>query len=169
LTPAPASAQYRGHVAGVDDADLPPHAAPHRCHRRRRPDASRAGAEPGPAAPPRRRQPAQRGADRAPLAPGACTRGAIGSRAPILNYVPGLTDGEGRTLGLFALDIFDDALHAASGLWAAPAAWHSIGGTVVFFRVLGTLNLPHIAIGGFAAFAGFVLARVRASRVAALR
>ena len=31
-----------------------------------------------------------------------------------LNYIPGLTDAEGRTFGLFALDIFDDALHAAS-------------------------------------------------------
>jgi hypothetical protein len=121
-----------------------------------------------------------------------------------LNYVPGLTDGEGRTFGLFALDAYDDALHAASGLWAALAAWHSIGATVVFFRMFGTLycldgllglatgsgyldlgiilhgrldlplrtrvpmNLPHIAIGGFAAFAGFVLARVWAPRVPAL-
>jgi hypothetical protein len=112
-----------------------------------------------------------------------------------LNYVPGLTDAQGRTFGLFALDPFDDALHAASGLWAALAAWHSVGATRFFFRVFGTLycldgllglatgsgyldlgivlhgvldlpfvtrvlmNLPHIAIGGFAAFTGFVLAR----------
>jgi hypothetical protein len=112
-----------------------------------------------------------------------------------LNYIPGLTDGEGRTFGLFALDIFDDALHAASGLWAALAAWWSTRATIVFFRVFGSLycldgllglftgsgyldlgilvhgvldlplmtrilmNLPHIAIGGFAAFTGFVLAR----------
>jgi hypothetical protein len=112
-----------------------------------------------------------------------------------LNYVPGLTDAQGRTFGLFALDPFDDALHAASGLWAALAAWHSVGATRFFFRVFGTLycldgllglvtgsgyldlgivlhgvldlpfvtrvlmNLPHIAIGGFAAVTGFVLAR----------
>jgi hypothetical protein len=112
-----------------------------------------------------------------------------------LNYVPGLTDAQGRTFGLFALDVFDDALHAASGLWAALAAWHSVGATRFYFRVFGTLycldgllglatgsgyldlgivlhgvldlpfvtrvlmNLPHIAIGGFAAFTGFVLAR----------
>lgn len=112
-----------------------------------------------------------------------------------LNYVPGLTDGEGRTFGLFALDVFDDLLHLASGLWAALAAWRSTRATVTYFRVFGTLycldgllglftgsgyldlgillhgvldlplvirilmNLPHIAIGGFAAFAGFVLAR----------
>lgn len=112
-----------------------------------------------------------------------------------LNYIPGLTDAAGRTFGLFALDVFDDALHAASGLWAALAAWRSTRATIFFFRVFGTLycldgllglatgsgyldlgillhgvldlprvtrilmNLPHIVIGGFAAFTGFVLAR----------
>jgi hypothetical protein len=112
-----------------------------------------------------------------------------------LNYIPGLTDAQGRTFGLFALDPFDDALHGASGVWAALAAWTSPRATVIFFRWFGTLycldgllglatgsgyldlgivlhgvldypfvtrllmNLPHIVIGGFAAFAGFVLAR----------
>jgi len=112
-----------------------------------------------------------------------------------LNYIPGLTDAQGLTFGLFALDTFDDLLHAASGVWAALAAWRSTRATVIFFRVFGTLycldgllglatgsgyldlgivvngvlhlplvtrilmNLPHIAIGGFAAFTGFVLAR----------
>jgi hypothetical protein len=112
-----------------------------------------------------------------------------------LNYIPGLTDAEGRTFGLFALDPFDDALHGASGLWAALAGWWSARATGIFFRWFGTLycldgllglatgsgyldlgivlhgvldlplttrilmNLPHIAIGGFAAFTGFVLAR----------
>jgi hypothetical protein len=111
-----------------------------------------------------------------------------------LNYIPGLTDAQGRTFGLFALDPFDDALHAASGLWAALAAWTSFRATKIFFSVFGPLycldgllglatgsgyldlgivingvqhfplvtnvlmNLPHIAIGGFAAFAGYVLA-----------
>ena len=111
-----------------------------------------------------------------------------------LNYIPGLTDAQGLTFGLFALDPFDDALHAASGLWAALAAWHSFRATKIFFRVFGPLycldgllglatgsgyldlgivlngvqhlplvtkiliNLPHIAIGGFAAFAGYGLA-----------
>ena len=122
-----------------------------------------------------------------------------------LNYVPGLSDAEGRTFGLFALDPFDDALHAASGLWAALAAWRSTHATVVYFRTFGTLycldgllglatgsgyldlgivlhgvqdlpfvtrvlmNLPHIAIGGFAVFAGFVLARRWATPALALR
>jgi hypothetical protein len=121
-----------------------------------------------------------------------------------LNYIPGLTDAQGRTFGLFALDIFDDALHAASGLWAALAAWTSTRATLIFFRVFGPLycldgllglatgsgyldlgivmhgvldlplmtrvlmNLPHIAIGGFAAFVGYVLPRIW-SRAAADR
>lgn len=122
-----------------------------------------------------------------------------------LNYIPGLTDAEGRTFGLFALDVFDDALHGGSALWAALAAWWSTRATVTYFRWFGTLycldgllglatgsgyldlgiflhgvldlplttrvlmNLPHIAIGGFAVFAGFVLARFWAPPVGARR
>ena len=57
-----------------------------------------------------------------------------------LNYIPGLADAQGRTFGLFELDIFDDVLHAASGAWAALAAWWSIRATIIFFRVFGTLQ-----------------------------
>ncbi len=42
--------------------------------------------------------------------------------AAALNYVPGLTDADGLAFGIFALDIFDDALHLASALWALVAA-----------------------------------------------
>ena len=42
--------------------------------------------------------------------------------AASLNYIPGLTDAEGRAFGVFALDIFDDGLHVASALWAGIAA-----------------------------------------------
>jgi hypothetical protein len=119
-----------------------------------------------------------------------------------LNYIPGLTDANGLTFGLFALDPFDDALHGGSALWAAIAAWSSTRATIVFFRWFGTLycldgllglatgsgyldlgimlhgvqhyppvtkilmNLPHIAIGGFAAFCGFALAPRWAPRTA---
>jgi hypothetical protein len=114
-----------------------------------------------------------------------------------LSYIPGLKDAQGLTFGLFKLGIVNDALHAASALWAALAAWRSTRATVIFFRVFGPLycldgllglatgsgyldlgifvdgmlsiplwtriltNLPHIAIGGFAAFTGYVLARRR--------
>jgi hypothetical protein len=130
-----------------------------------------------------------------PLRVVAAVYAALFAVVTSLSYVPGLTDAEGRTFGLFALDVFDDALHAASGLWAALAAWWSTRAALVFFRVFGSLycldgllglatgsgyldlgivvhgvldlplltrllmNLPHIAIGGFAAFTGFVLAR----------
>ena len=111
--------------------------------------------------------------------------------AAALNYLPGLTDEHGLAFGIFALDLFDDALHLVSALWAlASAIWGarasnvflvlfgalylgdgvfgfftgygyldfgiftnpSEGLSFTLFRVLA--NLPHIALGGFAVFAG---------------
>jgi len=116
--------------------------------------------------------------------------------AASLNYIPGLTDADGRAFGIFALDIFDDALHIASALWALAAAlishraariflllfgaaylgdgvfgfftgygyldlgifqYPSEGLSFTAFRVLA--NLPHIALGGFALWAGLRLDR----------
>lgn len=115
--------------------------------------------------------------------------------AGLTNYVPGLTDSQGRAFGIFALDIYDDMLHFGSAAWAGIAAWTSRRAAVIFFQVFGTLylldgllglitgsgyldlgifihgvqqmpfgfkilaNLPHIALGGFAAFTGFVIAK----------
>jgi hypothetical protein len=115
--------------------------------------------------------------------------------AGLLNYVPGLTDAQGRAFGIFALDIYDDMLHFGSAAWAAIAAYTSRRASVLFFQIFGTLylldgllglitgsgyldlgiliygvqnlpfgfrilaNLPHIFLGGFAAFTGFFLAR----------
>jgi hypothetical protein len=115
--------------------------------------------------------------------------------AGLLNYIPGLTDAQGRAFGIFALDIYDAMLHFASAAWAAIAAYKSRGASVLFFQIFGTLylldgllglitgsgyldlgiliygvqnlpfgfkilaNLPHIFLGGFAAFTGFFLAR----------
>ena len=45
--------------------------------------------------------------------------------AALTNYLPGLTDAQGRAFGIFALDIYDDALHLASATWAAVAAYLS--------------------------------------------
>lgn len=115
--------------------------------------------------------------------------------AAALNYIPGLTDAQGRAFGVFALDIYDDSLHLASAAWAAVAAALSTRASLIFLKTFGTLylldgllgfltgsgyldlgifiwgvqpfnlvfrilnNLPHIALGGFAAFSGFFLTR----------
>ena len=112
--------------------------------------------------------------------------------AASLNYIPGLTDANGLAFGIFALDIYDDALHVASALWALGAGLLShkaarsflvlfgaayLGdGIFGFFTGYGYLdlgiftnssagidlspgrilaNLPHLALGGIALWAGF--------------
>lgn len=115
--------------------------------------------------------------------------------AALTNYIPGLTDAQGRAFGIFALDIYDDMLHLASAAWAAVSAYWSRQASINFLKLFGTLyfldgllglatgsgyldlgivfygvqslplgfkilaNLPHLALGGFAIFAGFVLAK----------
>ena len=111
--------------------------------------------------------------------------------AASLNYIPGLTDAQGLAFGIFALDIFDDALHVASALWALAAALISHRAAKTFLLLFGALylgdgvfgfftgygyldlgiftngsagmelsvprvlaNLPHLALGGVAAWAG---------------
>jgi hypothetical protein len=110
-----------------------------------------------------------------------------------LGYIPGVNDASGKMFGLFTLDLYDDALHLFSGIWAGAAAWISSRAATTYFRLFGVLyfldgvmglflgsgyldfgifingvldldlttcifaNLPHLAIGGFAIFAGFVL------------
>jgi hypothetical protein len=57
----------------------------------------------------------------------------------LLNYIPGLTDAQGRAFGIFALDIYDDALHFGSAAWALTAAILSTRASVLFLRVFGVL------------------------------
>jgi hypothetical protein len=52
-------------------------------------------------------------------------------------YVPGLTNAEGVTLGLFALDLKDNLLHFGSAVWAAFGAWRSIYASRFYFRLFG--------------------------------
>lgn len=59
--------------------------------------------------------------------------------AAATNYVPGLTDAQGRAFGIFALDIYDDALHLASATWAAIAAWTSARASRIFLLYFGIL------------------------------
>jgi hypothetical protein len=61
--------------------------------------------------------------------------------AAALNYIPGLTDAEGRAFGIFALDIYDDMLHVASAIWALLAAWTSHRAARLFLQYFGALYL----------------------------
>lgn len=116
--------------------------------------------------------------------------------AAALNYIPGLTDDQGLAFGIFALDLFDDALHLVSALWALAAAMISHRAAKTFLVIFGALylgdgvfgfftgygyldfgiftnpsaglsftlfrvlaNLPHVALGGFALWAGLTLDR----------
>jgi hypothetical protein len=67
--------------------------------------------------------------------------------AASLNYIPGLTDDQGRAFGIFALDIFDDALHVASALWALAAALVSQRASRLFLTLFGALYLGDGALG----------------------
>jgi hypothetical protein len=100
-----------------------------------------------------------------------------------ITHAPGLTDAEGRNLGLFKIDPIDDVIHALSGVLAAFAAWHGPRVSVWYSRLFGLLygwdgvvglliglagtplivnlaaNLPHLAIAAAALAVGFLLPR----------
>lgn len=64
-----------------------------------------------------------------------------------LNYIPGVTDADGLTFGIFALDIYDDALHAASALWALGAALISARAARLYLLLFGALYLADGVLG----------------------
>jgi hypothetical protein len=67
--------------------------------------------------------------------------------AASLNYIPGLTDAEGRAFGVFALDTFDDLLHIGSAAWAGIAAFTSSRASRIFLRYFGLLYLTDGLLG----------------------
>ena len=69
-----------------------------------------------------------------------------------LNYIPGLTDANGLTFGIFALDPYDDALHLASALWALWAGWSSRAAAKAFLVIFG---FAYLADGVFGLFTGY--------------
>ena len=75
--------------------------------------------------------------------------------AASLNYIPGLTDSDGRAFGVFALDVFDDLLHVASALWAGIAAAVSSRFARIFLRYFGLLYLTD-GLLGLAAGSGYL-------------
>lgn len=67
--------------------------------------------------------------------------------AASLNYIPGITDEDGVAFGVFALDLYDDALHAASALWALSAAILGARASWLFLRVFGLIYLGDGLLG----------------------
>ncbi len=72
--------------------------------------------------------------------------------AASLNYIPGLTDEDGLVFGIFALDIYDDALHVASALWALIAGLLSHRAARTFLILFG---LAYLGDGIFGIFTGY--------------
>jgi hypothetical protein len=68
--------------------------------------------------------------------------------AAATDYIPAFIDAEGRVFGLFHLDIYKDALHVASGLWALASAL-SRRSAMFFLRVFGTLYFLDGVMGVF--------------------
>lgn len=68
--------------------------------------------------------------------------------AAATDYIPAFIDSEGQVFGLFHLDIYKDALHVASGIWALVATT-SRRAAVFFLRVFGTLYFLDGVMGVF--------------------
>jgi hypothetical protein len=69
--------------------------------------------------------------------------------AAATDYIPAFIDKEGRVFGLFQLDIYKDALHVASGIWALVAALWSRQAALAFLKIFGVLYLIDGVMGVF--------------------
>ena len=79
----------------------------------------------------------------------ACLLGAALLFAAATDYIPAFMDADGRVFGLFYLDIYKDALHVASGLWALTAAALSTRSALMFLRIFGILYFLDGVMGTF--------------------
>lgn len=68
--------------------------------------------------------------------------------AAATDYIPAFIDAQGRVFGLFQLDIYKDALHVASGLWALASAL-SRRSAMFFLKIFGTLYFLDGVMGVF--------------------
>jgi Domain of unknown function (DUF4383) len=63
----------------------------------------------------------------------------------IVCHTPGLSDDQGRLLGLFRIDPIDDLVHLLSGIAGAIIAWRAHASLPAYFVVIGVLyNLDAI-------------------------
>lgn len=69
--------------------------------------------------------------------------------AAATDYIPAFIDAQGRVFGIFYLDIYKDALHVVSGLWALAAAAMSRNASIQFLRIFGTLYFLDGVMGVF--------------------
>ncbi|WP_158814523.1 DUF4383 domain-containing protein [Methylocapsa sp. S129] len=69
--------------------------------------------------------------------------------AAATDYIPTFLDAQGKVFGLFKLDIYKDALHVASGLWALVAAIMSRRAATLFLKIFGTLYFLDGVMGTF--------------------
>ena len=67
----------------------------------------------------------------------------------VMGYIPPFVDDQGYLFGLFALDTYDNLLHAFSGLWALIAALVSTKQVQVYFKLFGTLYFLDGVVGLF--------------------
>ena len=82
-----------------------------------------------------------RKADRSPHRVVAFGYFAVLAAVAALNYLPGLPRQDGAVFGIFALDVYDDALHLASALWALGAALVSTRAARLFLLLFGAAYL----------------------------
>jgi hypothetical protein len=54
-----------------------------------------------------------------------------------ISHWPGLTDAQGRLMGLYVIDPVDDIFHLVSGLLAAIVAWKSRDWSLTYFKYAG--------------------------------
>src|SRR5687768_14464501 len=65
----------------------------------------------------------------------------------IICHTPGLTDDQGKLLGLFRIDPIDDFVHLLSGIAGALVAWRGVKYIPAYFIVVGLLYNLDAVVG----------------------
>ncbi|MES2966319.1 MAG: DUF4383 domain-containing protein [Patescibacteria group bacterium] len=67
-----------------------------------------------------------------------------------MGYIPAFLDDQGNLFGLFTLDMYDNTLHATSGVWALIAALISNKQIILYFKIFGSVYFLDSIIGLYA-------------------